>query len=110
MRLSHNLASITNKNVKFCVSLHSDIDTIHDKIVGKNEVLMHSPDNDISQDGFNTGEHWHNAKTVRAIRKQVRFESDYEKSKARVRIKQHDKKIIKNLLIKKNMLMFVMLK
>lgn len=72
---------------------------IHDanKIVGKNEVLMHSPDNDISQDGFNTGEHWHNAKTVRAIRKQVRFERDYEKSKARVRIKQHDKKIIKNL-------------
>mgnify|MGYP006886002333 CR=1 FL=1 len=72
---------------------------IHDanKVVGKNEVLTHAPLNDISQDGFNTGEHWHNAKEVRAIRKQLRFERDYEKSKARVRIKQFDKKIAKNL-------------
>ncbi len=72
---------------------------IHDanKVIGKNEILTLAPLNDISQDGFNTGEHWHNAKAVRAIRKQLRFERDYEKSKARTRIKQFDKKIIKNL-------------
>lgn len=36
INFTQRVASITNKNVKFCVSLHSDIDTIHDKIVGKN--------------------------------------------------------------------------
>ena len=33
---TQSVANIANKNVKFCVSLHSDIDTIHDKIVGRN--------------------------------------------------------------------------
>ena len=78
---------------------------IHDanKIAGKNEVLVHQPDNDISQEGFDNmycsdGSHWHNAKTVRALRKQVRAERDYITSQARAKIKQHDKKIIDNLL------------
>lgn len=33
-------SSIINKNVKFCISLHSDIDTIHDKIVGKKDSYL----------------------------------------------------------------------
>ncbi|MFA5366596.1 MAG: hypothetical protein WC333_01825 [Dehalococcoidia bacterium] len=68
---------------------------IHDanKIVGKNEVLSCLPDNDIKQDDFEKGYHWHNAKAVRAIRKKIRAERGYEKSKARGRIKQFDKKI-----------------
>ena len=73
---------------------------IHDanKIAGRNEVLVHAPDNDISQDGFNTGDHWHNAKSVRAIRKQVRAERDYITSQARARIKKQDRKEIEDLL------------
>lgn len=73
---------------------------IHDanKIAGRNEVLVHQPDNDISQDGFETGEHWHNAKSVRAIRKQVRAERDYITSQARARIKKQDRKEIDDLL------------
>ena len=73
---------------------------IHDanKIAGKNNVLMGQPDNDLSQDGFLKGEHWHNAKTVRAKRKQVRAERDYITSQARAKIKHQDKKIIDNLL------------
>jgi hypothetical protein len=73
---------------------------IHDanKIAGRNEVLMGQPDNDLSQDGFNTGEHWHNSKTVRAKRKQVRAERDYVTSQARARIKKQDRKEINNLL------------
>ena len=73
---------------------------IHDanKIAGRNEVLMFAPENDLSQDGFNDGSHWHNAKSVRAIRKQVRAERDNITSQARARIKQHDKKEIDNLL------------
>jgi hypothetical protein len=73
---------------------------IHDanKIAGKNNVLMGQPDNDLSQDGFLTGEHWHNAKTVRAKRKQVRAERDYITSQARAKIKRQDKKIIGDLL------------
>jgi len=73
---------------------------IHDanKIAGKNEVLMFAPENDLSQDGFITGEHWHNAKTVRALRKQIRAERDYITSQARARIKKHDKKEIDDLL------------
>jgi len=71
---------------------------IHDanKIAGKNEVLMGQPDNDISQDDF--ASHGHNGKAVRAIRKQIRAERDYITSQARTKIKQHDKKIIDNLL------------
>jgi len=77
---------------------------IHDanKIAGKNDVLVHAPDNDISQDGFNTGEHWHNAKRVRALRKQVRAERDYITSQARARIKKHDRKEINDLQIENN--------
>jgi len=73
---------------------------IHDanKIAGKNEVLMGQPENDIKQDDFEKGYHWHNAKNVRAIRKQVRAERDYITSQARAKIKQHDKKIVDNLL------------
>lgn len=68
------------------------------KIAGKNEVLPFKPDNDISQEGFINGEHWHNAKNVRAIRKQVRAERDYITSRARTKIKQYDKKNLDNLL------------
>lgn len=78
---------------------------IHDanKVAGRNEVLPFQPDNDISQEGFDNmycsdGSHWHNAKTVRAIRKQVRAERDRVTSQARARIKRHDKKIIDDLL------------
>jgi hypothetical protein len=72
---------------------------IHDanKIIGRNEVLAFQPENDISQDGFNTGEHWHNAKEVRSIRKQVRAARKYITSQARARIKRHDRKNIDNL-------------
>jgi hypothetical protein len=59
---------------------------------------MGQPDNDLSQDGFNTGEHWHNSKTVRAKRKQVRAERDNTTSRARRKIKIHDKKEVDNLL------------
>ena len=67
---------------------------IHDanKIAGDNEVLPGRPENDLKQDEFNNGEHWHNAKTVRAKRKQVRFERDYTTSRARTKIKQFDMK------------------
>ena len=60
---------------------------IHDanKIAGRNEVLVFAPENDLSQDGFNDGSHWHNAKSVRAIRKQVRAERDYITSQARAK-------------------------
>ena len=73
---------------------------IHDanKIAGRNEVLVFAPENDLSQDGFITGEHWHNAKTVRALRKQVRAERDYITSQARARIKKHDRKEIEDIL------------
>jgi hypothetical protein len=62
------------------------------KIGGKNEVLVCQPNNDIKQDDFEKGYHWHNAKSVRSIRKHIRAERDYEKSQARARIKQSDKK------------------
>jgi hypothetical protein len=73
---------------------------IHDAniIAGRNEVLMGQPDNDLSQEGFTNGEHWHNAKTVRAKRKQVRAERNYITSQARARIKHQDKKIVDDLL------------
>jgi hypothetical protein len=73
---------------------------IHDanKIAGRNEVLMGQPDNDLSQDDFNTFGHQHNAKTVRAKRKQVRAERNYITSQARARIKHQDKKIVDDLL------------
>ena len=73
---------------------------IHDanKIAGRNEVLVFAPENDIKQDDFEKGYHWHNAKTVRALRKQVRAERDYITSQARAKIKHHDKKIIDSLL------------
>jgi len=63
---------------------------------------MGQPDNDIAQEGFDNmfcsdGSHWHNAKTVRAIRKQVRAARDYITSQARERIKRQDKKEIDNL-------------
>jgi hypothetical protein len=72
---------------------------IHDanKITGKNEVLVHQPENDIKQDDFEKGYHWHNSKSVRAIRKQVRAERDYITSQARAKIKRYDKKEINNL-------------
>jgi hypothetical protein len=78
---------------------------IHDanKIAGRNEVLVFAPENDISQEGFDNmycsdGAHWHNAKTVRALRKQVRAERDYITSQARARIKKHDRKEIEDIL------------
>jgi hypothetical protein len=66
-------------------------------IAGKNEVLSFAPENDISQEGFITGEHWHNAKEVRSIRKQIRAERDYTTSRARRKIKNHDKRELDNL-------------
>jgi hypothetical protein len=73
---------------------------IHDanKIAGRNEVLVFAPENDIKQDDFEKGYHWHNAKTVRALRKQVRAARDYITSQARARIKKHDRKEIENIL------------
>jgi hypothetical protein len=68
------------------------------KITGENEVLVFQPENDINQDDFEKGYHWHNAKTVRAIRKQIRAERNHTTSRARTKIKQHDKKEIDNLL------------
>lgn len=68
------------------------------KIAGKNEVLMSQPENDIKQDDFEKGYHWHNSKNVKAIRKQVRAERDYITSQARAKIKRQDKKEIENLL------------
>jgi hypothetical protein len=67
------------------------------KIEGKNEIMGPPPDNDIKQDDFNTGEHWHNAKNVRSIRKQIRAERDIEKSRARTKLKRELKKQIKNM-------------
>ena len=73
---------------------------IHDanKIAGKNEVLVGKPDNDIKQDDFEKNYHWHNAKNVKAIRKQVRSERNYITSQARAKIKRYDKKEVDNLL------------
>jgi len=70
---------------------------IHDanKVIGKNEVLQIQPDNDIKQDDFDKKKHWFNAKWVQSIRRQLRFSRDYEKSQARSRIKQFDKKNFK---------------
>ena len=70
---------------------------IHDanKIAGRNEVLMGQPDNDIAQEDFS--QHGHNGKTVRAIRKQIRAERDQITSRARARIKNHDRKELENL-------------
>lgn len=72
---------------------------IHDanKIAGKNEVLMGQPENDIKQDDFEKGYHWHNSKNVRTIRKQVRAERNHTTSRARAKIKCQDKKEIDNL-------------
>ena len=72
------------------------------KIEGKNEVLSCQPNNDISQEGFDDDSHWHNAKTVRALRKQLRAERDDEKSRARTKIKRQDKKNLDDLLENKN--------
>ena len=59
---------------------------------------MSQPENDIKQDDFEKGYHWHNSKNVKAIRKQVRAERDYITSQARAKIKRQDKKEIENLL------------
>ena len=48
--------------------------------------------NDISQEGFQRGEHFWNAKTVKAIRKQINRARQDEKSSARFKIKQQTKK------------------
>jgi len=70
---------------------------IHDinKVVGRNEVLACQPENDISQENGQ----FYGAKQVRSIRRRLRTERDCEKSRARARIRQHDKKIEKNLEI-----------
>jgi hypothetical protein len=76
------------------------------KIAGKNEVLVHQPDNDLSEDGFNTGEHWHNAKAVRSKRKQVRADDiiwyvngNYACSPESMRIDQEMRKLLGNSLV-----------
>jgi hypothetical protein len=65
------------------------------KIAGKNEVMGPPPNNDISQDDY-MKTHWDNGKSVRSIRKHIRAARDNEKSQARARIKQYDKKNIEN--------------
>ena len=72
---------------------------IHDanKITGENEVLPCPPNNDIKQEDFEKHYHDLSAKSVRARRKQIRFERDYTTSRARTKIKLHDKKNIDNL-------------
>jgi hypothetical protein len=62
-----------------------------DEISGERSQLV-DIDNDISQDGFNEGRHWYNAKWVRAIREQLRRLRKSENSSARFKIKQQTKK------------------
>jgi hypothetical protein len=63
------------------------------KIAGDNEVLAPNPNwkSNISQDDFNKT-HWYGAKSVRNIRKRAGEERKDEKSRARTKIKRHDKK------------------
>lgn len=68
---------------------------IHDanKIAGDNEVLCCKPQNDLSQDDFGKpGGNFYGPRQVRSIRKRERAARDYEKSRARGKIKQFDKK------------------
>ena len=67
-----------------------------EEICGERTQLVHI-DNDISQDGYNKGEHWYNAKWVRAIREQLRKLRKNEKHSARFKIKEQTKKDINNL-------------
>ena len=75
-----------------------------DKITGKNHNLVFI-DNDISQDDFmhddkhkkENQHHWHNAKSVKTIRKQLVAERQAEKSSARQRLKSELKKKINEL-------------
>lgn len=57
-------------------------------ISGKKTDVLVFTDNDLSQDGFNNNEHWHNAKAVKALRKQLRVERKSEKHSARNKMKQ----------------------
>ncbi len=60
-----------------------------DEITGERTQLV---DNDISQDGFDKGDHWYNAKWFRSIREQLRRLRKGEKSYVRFKIKEQTKK------------------
>jgi hypothetical protein len=62
-----------------------------DEISGERTLLVDT-DNDLSQDGFDKGEHWYNAKWVRSIRERLRRLRKDEKSSARFKIKEQTKK------------------
>jgi hypothetical protein len=62
-----------------------------DEISGERTLLVDT-DNDLSQDGFDKGAHWYNAKWVRSIREQLRRLRKAEKSSARFKIKEQTKK------------------
>lgn len=64
-----------------------------DKISGERTQLV-DIDNDLSQDGFEKGEHWYNAKWVKSIREQLRRLRKSENSSARFKIKEQTKKDI----------------
>lgn len=73
------------------------------KVTGEKGNHLSFAENDISQDDFYNDEknprkyrsvygHWHNAKGVRALRKQEREERKREKKNARSKMKRHLKK------------------
>ena len=68
-----------------------------EEISGERTVIV-DIDNDLSQDGFNKGEHWYNAKWVRAIREQIRKLRKNEKHSARFKIKEQTKKDVNEQL------------
>jgi hypothetical protein len=65
-----------------------------DKITGKRHELVWI-ENDLKQEDFQI--HWSNAKTVRALRKQLKAERGNEKSSSRSRMKRDLKKQLKGL-------------
>lgn len=77
-----------------------------ERVTGKKGNQLSFADNDISQDNFYEDEnnprpskhtHWHNAKRVRAMRRQGREERKLEKRTARGKMKRQLKKELKNL-------------
>jgi hypothetical protein len=62
-----------------------------EEISGERIILV---DIDISQDGFERGQHWYNAKWVKNIREKLRRLKKPENSSARFKIKEQTKKDI----------------
>lgn len=83
---SHKTGKTTRKLTPLALSA--------DKITGERRMIVNT-DNDISQDDFlydqnhktKDATHWHNAKEVRSIRRQLVVERQSEKSAARSRMK-----------------------